>query len=93
MRVTLSSYCFQGDSGRQVVVEVSDTVEERFHAIRRARHLTVKDMLEEVLFWSNPKHELLEEHVIGYLKLEELLISGTENSQEQKDRRRMSAFE
>lgn len=77
MKVTLGAFCFDGDYGRQVAIEVSDVVEERFHHIRRAlgRGTTTKMLIERVVLSVPYGQEPQEHHVVAVLNLIEARVA------------------
>lgn len=75
MKVTLAAYCFDGKQGREVAVEVSDVVEDRFHRIRRALNTTTKMMLERVVLSVPCDQEPQEQHVVAVLNLIEARVA------------------
>lgn len=75
MKVTIAAYCFDGDYGREIAVEVSAVVEERFHRIRKALNATTKMMLERVVLLVPYGQEPQEHHVVAVLNLIEARVA------------------
>lgn len=75
MKVTLSAYCFREPLQRQVFVEVSDVVEERFHRIRRKLGLSTEKMLGDMALSAPVDEELLESIVVSVLNQYEVGIA------------------
>ncbi len=69
MRGTLSGWC----NGRQVSVEVSSDVLDRFNAIKRKLGLREADLMGLIAQYVPHGHRLDEKHVIWYLDMLEQL--------------------
>ena len=75
MKVTLAAYCFDVRHSREVAVEVSDVVEERFHRVRKAMGATIRMMLERVALTVPCGQEPQEHHVVAVLNLIEARVA------------------